>query len=505
MAGSRTLKLSILGDVDNLNKSLKSASQDVDTFGDKMGKAGKMIGAAFVAAAAAAAAYAVKIGIDGVKAAVADEQAQTQLALALENATGATNSQIAATEQSILKMSLATGVADDQLRPALGRLVRSTGDITKAQDLLTTALDISTATGKPLETVANALGKAYDGNSAALGKLGIGLSAAELKTMSFTQVQSRLSDLFGGAAAANADTYAGRIARMQVAFDEAKETIGFALLPILEKLMTFINDNALPAINAFSNAFSLTEGEGFGKVISDVGSTIKKTVQPIFEGMKAIFDNVKTAVMNSKDEFSAFWDVVKFVAPLIGTAIGGAMKIVGDIAEVVITIIARVLAAIKPLLNTAIDGINLIIKGYNAVQWGKDVPTIPKIGGGSSFATGGAPGAISGGGSSTFSSGGSGTASGGSGGMTGGGVAAAARAGSSVAAAIAGGGFTDSQNAARLAAAGGGGFTDSQNAARISITVNGAIDKEGTARTIVETLNNSYYRGTGGATALVAI
>jgi hypothetical protein len=318
-------------------------------------------------------------------------------------------------------------------------------------------------------------------------------------------VQSRLSDLFGGAAAANADTYAGRIARMQVAFDEAKETIGFALLPILEKLMTFINDNALPAINAFSKAFSLTEGEGFGKVISDVGSTIKKTVQPIFEGMKAIFDNVKTAVMNSKDEFSAFWDVVKFVAPLIGTAIGGAMKIVGDIAEVVITIIAKVLAAIKPLLNTAIDGINLIIKGYNAVQWGKDVPTIPKIGGGSSFATGGAPGAISGGGSSTFSSGGSGTASGGSGGMTGGGVAAAARAGASVAAAIAGGGFTDSQNAARLAAAGGGGFTDSQNAARISITVNGAIDKEGTARTIVETLNNSYYRGTGGATALVAI
>jgi hypothetical protein len=269
--------------------------------------------------------------------------------------------------------------------------------------------------------------------------------------------------------------------------------------------MTFINDNALPAINAFSKAFSLTEGEGFGKVISDVGSTIKKTVQPIFEGMKAIFDNVKTAVMNSKDEFSAFWDVVKFVAPLIGTAIGGAMKIVGDIAEVVITIIARVLAAIKPLLNTAIDGINLIIKGYNAVQWGKDVPTIPKIGGGSSFATGGAPGAISGGGSSAGSSGGTGTTSGGSGGMTGGGVAAAARAGASVAAAIAGGGFTDSQNAARLAAAGGGGFTDSQNAARISITVNGAIDKEGTARTIVETLNNSYYRGTGGATALVAI
>ena len=82
MAGSRTLKLSILGDVDNLNKSLKTATKDVETFGDKMGKVGKVIGAAFVAAAAAAGAYAIKIGVEGVKAAIEDEKAQTQLALA---------------------------------------------------------------------------------------------------------------------------------------------------------------------------------------------------------------------------------------------------------------------------------------------------------------------------------------------------------------------------------------------------------------------------------------
>jgi hypothetical protein len=125
MAGSRTLKLSILGDVDNLNKSLKTASADVDSFGDKMGKVGKMVGAAFVAAAAAAGAYAIKIGIEGVKAAIEDEKAQTQLALALENATGATQAQIKATEQSILQMSLATGVADDELRPALGQRATS--------------------------------------------------------------------------------------------------------------------------------------------------------------------------------------------------------------------------------------------------------------------------------------------------------------------------------------------------------------------------------------------
>jgi hypothetical protein len=500
MAGSRTLKLSILGDVDNLNKSLKSATQDVDTFGDKIGKTGKMIGAAFVAAAAAAGAYAVKIGIEGVKAAIEDEKAQTQLALALENATGATTAQIAATEQSILKMSLATGVADDQLRPALGRLVRSTGDITKAQDLLAIALDVSTATGKPLETVAAALSKGFDGNTAALGKLGIGLSAAELKTMNFTQVQGKLSDLFGGAAARNADTYAGRIARMQVAFDEAKETIGFALLPILEKVINFINQNALPAINAFSDAFSL-QGGGLGGYITQVGNLISATFTPIINGLVKAFGYVKNAIGDNLDTFKEFGGyIATYLAPVIGTVLGGALQVAGKIAGGVIDVIAGVVKILNGLISGAVAGINALISAYNAIPFLPNVskistptvsvPTIktPSV----STAVPSIPtiSAPSGGGATTSS----------------GGVAKAASVVASVAASVAGGGgFTDSQNAARLAAMGGGGFTDSQNAARISITVNGAIDKEGTARTIVETLNSSYYRGTGGATALVAI
>jgi hypothetical protein len=503
VAGSRTLKLSILGDVDNLNKSLKTASGDVDTFGDKVGKAGVAIGKAFAAAAAAAGAAAIAIGIEGVKAAIADEKAQTQLALALENATGATQAQIAATEQSILQMSLATGVADDELRPALGRLVRSTGDITKAQDLLAIALDVSAATGKPVEAIATSLSKAYDGNTAALGKLGVGLSTAELRTMSFEQVQNRLSELFGGAAAANADTYAGKIARVQVAFDEAKETLGTALLPILNTLLEFINKNALPAITAFTDAFSLTEGDGFGKVITDVGTTLKKTFTPIIQGVKSVFDSVKTAVMNSKDEFAAFWDVVKFIAPKIGAAIGGALSVVGDIAEAVITIIARVLGAIKPLLNTAIDGINLIIKGYNLIQTGKDIPQIGKIGatsgtggfsgtmpGGASFSTSGAVGSSGATRTTTTTSGGTTTAGGGT---TGGGIAGAVAAAASAATEIASGSFDP------------GRFRMAENASMgttINLTVTGAFDREGTARTIVETLNDSFYRGTGGAGSL---
>jgi hypothetical protein len=490
MAGSRTLKLTILGDVDNLNKSLKTATADVETFGDKMGKVGKVVGAAFVAAAAAAGAYAVKIGIEGVKAAIEDEKAQTQLALALENATGATKQQIAATEQSILQMSLASGVADDQLRPALARLVRSTGDITQAQDLLTTALDVSTATGKPLETVANALGKAYDGNTAALGKLGIGLSSAELKTMNFTQVQSKLTDLFGGAAARNADTYAGRIARMQVAFDEAKETIGFALLPILEKVINFINTNALPVINAFSGAFSLN-GNGLGGVITTLGNIITSVFTPIINGMVKAFGYVKDAIGDNLETFKTFGAYIStYLAPVIGTVLGGALQVAGKIAGGVIDVIAGVVKILNGLISGAVAGINALISAYNAIPFlpnvskistptvsvpsiktptvTTSVPSIPSI----SAPSGGATTTSSGGGVSTAAK-----------------VAATAAAATNVVSA------NFNPGSFRQAEAASMGTT-------INLTVTGAFDKEGTARTIVETLNNSYYRGTGGATNL---
>ena len=494
MAGSRTLKLSILGDVDNLNKSLKTATADVETFGDKMGKVGKMVGAAFVAAAAAAGAYAVKIGIEGVKAAIEDEKAQTQLALALENATGATKAQIAATEQSILKMSLATGVADDELRPALGRLVRSTGDITKAQDLLTTALDISTATGKPLETVANALGKAYDGNTAALGKLGIGLSSAELKTMSFTDVQGKLSALFGGAAAANAETYAGRIARVQVAFNEAKETVGFALLPILEKLINFINLNALPVINAFSGAFSLS-GNGVGGVITTLGNIIVNTFTPIINGLIKAFNYVKDAIGDNLDTFKEFGGyIATYLAPVIGTVLGGALSVAGKIAGGVIDVIAGVVKVLNGLISGAVAGINALIGAYNAIPFLPNVnkisapsvsvpsistptiksPTIPTV---PTVPTGTTTGTAGGGGVTTAAK----TAA----------AAAAASTGISV-------GSNFNPGSFRMAEAATSGDT-------YNINVTGALDKEGVARQIVDILNNSSARGGGGFNALVAV
>ena len=452
MAGNRTLKLSILADVDDLKKKLGQGEKEVEGFGNKLGEFGKKAAAAFAVAAAAAAAYAGKLLVDGVKAAIADEQSQIKLASALENATGATKAQIAATEDSIDKMARATGVADDKLRPALSRLALSTGDVSKAQDLLSLALDISTQTGKPLEGVANALGKAYDGNTAALGKLGIGLSSAELKAMSFTDVQSKLSDLFGGAAAKNAATFQGRMDRLKVAFDEGVEAIGVKLLPIIEALIAIIIEKVVPG----------------------------------FEKFAKLFDPIRKAIDDNKESFQALGSfIVDYIVPVFTVALGGAISFVAKIAGGVIDIIGGIINVIRTMVSGAIDGINALIKAYNAIPLLPNIPTIskpsfttptvsaPKI----STPTYTAPTI-----SSTGTTGTSGTTSG---------TSSVASVASSAAAASTSIGSFDV-----------GRFRMAENASMApvyNINVTGALDKEGVARQIVEIINESSYRGGGGA------
>jgi len=341
MAGSRTLKLSILADVDDLKKKLSTADNDVQGFAGQVEKFGKVAAAAFAAAAAAAAAYAVKIGIDGVKAAIEDEAAQKRLAISLESATGATNEQIKAVEEQILKYQLAYGVSDKDLRPALQRLALSTNDLTKAQDLLSTALDVSAATGKPLESVTNAIAKAYDGSNTALARLGVGLSAAELKSMSFAQVQKQLNDTFGGAAQAQANTYQGQLARLTQTFEEAKESIGTRLLPVLQTLFdTFLN-KIVPAISKFST----------------------------------VFNPIKDAIDDNKEAFKTLGEfIMKYIVPVFVDGLGAALSFVSKVVAGIIDIIGSVINGIKTAVSFAIDGINTLIKAYNAV------PLLPNIG-----------------------------------------------------------------------------------------------------------------------------
>jgi hypothetical protein len=309
--------------------------------------------------------------------------------------------------------------------------------------------------------------------------------------MSFTDVQGKLTDLFGGAAAANADTYSGRIARMQIAFDEAKETIGFALLPILEKLMKFINQIALPAINAMSSGFGLDKG-GIGSAITTLGNIIVNTFTPIINGLLKAFGYVKNAIGDNLDTFKEFGGyIAQYLAPVIGTVLGGALQVVGKIAGGVINVIASVIEAINGLISGAIEGINKIIRAYNAVPKLPNIseisaptiaaPTVPK----SSTPSLSIPSVPSIKAPSVSGSS-SGTAS----------VAASAAKASSYASPT----MTYNPLTGQASTTAYNPLSGMTVAPTINIGVAG--DPEGVARTVIDVLNRSYGRGALGAAAL---
>lgn len=485
MAGNRTLKLSILADVDDLKKKLGTADNEVQGFGDKLGKFGKVAGAAFAAAGAAAVAYAGKLAIDGVKSAIEDEAAQLRLATALKNVTGATDDQIAATEDYITKTTLATGVTDDELRPSLQRLVTATNDIAAAQKLQAIALDVSAGSGKSLEAVTNALAKAQEGNTGALVKLGIGLSAAELKTMSMEQVTAKLAETFGGQAATQADTFQGKMQRLKVAFDEGKETVGAFILDAITPLVSGLVNNVIPRISEFADEL----GENLKPVMEDVSTFVTDTLVPAFKAMwnflnefiiptlKTILVPVVTAlfkafaqvadtIKDNEDKLKPLLTLFKAVAtfsrdvlaPVIGTVLSTALKAVGTVLSGLISGFSTLVS----LINGVVNGIRSLIDLV------RNNPLVEGISGIISGAFGG------------------GRASGGA--VTAGTTYLVGEKGPEL--------FTPNTSGAIVpnGAMGGSGTT-------INLTVNGAIDPEGTARTIIDVLNRSTARGTLGAGA----
>jgi len=448
--GTRALTLKLLADVDNFTKNLDKADKDVATFGDKVTKFGKVAGAAFAAAGAAAVAYAGKLAIDGVKSAIEDAAAQTKLALTLKNVTGATEDQIAATEDYITKTSLAVGITDDELRPSLERLSRATGDLNKAQKLQAVAIDIAAGSGKSLETVTNALAKAAEGQTASLGKLGIGLTTTQLKTMSFDDITAKLADTFENQASAKADTFQGKLTRLQIAFDEGKETVGAYILTAITPMVELIVNKVIPAIQDFTSN------------LGDKLSPIMKIIRPIIDGLRSAFNSVSNSLKQNNDELQPFYNFMKaiynfakdYLAPIIGKTLGAAFSVLGDI--------------IAGVINTFAAFVNTLSKIYNSIKG-----IIDAIKGAGSAVGNFFSGASSSGGAS-FSN-------------------ASFATSSTTSAPALSPEILDSD--ARLRAFAQGRTT--------SITVNGAIDPESTARQIVGLLNDSSARGTLGGSGLV--
>ena len=374
--GTRALTLKLLADVDNFTKNLNKADKDVMSFGDKVSDFGKKAGLAFAAAGAAAVAYAGKLAIDGVKSAIADEAAQAKLANTLRNVTAATDAQIASTEDFILKTSLATGISDDELRPSLDRLTRATKDLDKAQQLQTLALDISAGSGKSLQAVTEALSKAQEGNLAGLSRLGIGIDKAELKTLSFDQITAKLAGTFENQASLQADTFQGKLSRLQVAFDEGKETVGGYILTAITPLVETIVQKVIPAIADFTNNL----GEKLRPVIA--------FLTPITDGLRKAFGQVRDSLASNSEELKPLITLFKAIAefardvlaPILSKVLGKALEYIGKTVSGLIDGLASVVTFFNNLYNAIKRVIDLSKQlGSNLNPFdGASAPTTPK-------------------------------------------------------------------------------------------------------------------------------
>jgi hypothetical protein len=248
MMASRTLTLALAADIDNLKKGLDDAEKVVNKSADNIADFGKKAAVAFAVAGAAVTAFAVS----AVKAAAEDEKGRKSLEQTIRSNTKATDDQIKSIDNYISKQSIATATTDDVLRPAFARLIRSTQDVTKAQDLLALSQEIATATGKPLEVVTNALGKSFDGQNAALGKLGLGIDAATLKTKSHEEIMAILKGTYKGFIDNEATNAEFKFKQLTIALDETKEKIGTALLPIIKQLADYMLATVVPNVEAFA-------------------------------------------------------------------------------------------------------------------------------------------------------------------------------------------------------------------------------------------------------------
>jgi hypothetical protein len=376
------------------DKGLKKADGQLGKTESSLGKFGKAAGVAFAAAGAAALAYAGTLLVDGVKAAIEDEKAQTKLATALKNATDATDAQIASVEDYITQASLQFGITDDQLRPSFEKLAIATGDVTKAMDLQSLAMDVAAGTGKSLDSVSLALSKAYNGNVSALTRLGVPLDENIIKTKDFEGATKALADAFGGQAAAQADTFEGKMTRLSIAFDEAKETAGSFILDAIQPLADVAVNNVIPALSKFGKEV----GESLGPTLKTMGDffvtnilptlkdfanfimntivpNIKNAFMPVLESLQGAFATIMKAVEDNKpaldDLYAAFKVVVDWVTanvlPLLTGSLSIAFTAIGNTIGLVVNIIGKLVSGFTNFVDTTKKNIQTIKTTFTTI------------------------------------------------------------------------------------------------------------------------------------------
>lgn len=333
------------------------------------------------------------------KAAMQDEKEQAILAQTLRNTTGASVLQTKAIEEYITQQSRAAAVADDELRPALGNLLRATGDVTKAQELLSLSLDIAGSTGKNVEAVSMSLSKAYNGNLGALTKLGIPLDASILKTKDFKAAQNQLTQTFNGGATTAANSIAGKFKNISISLDETKESIGksllpaiAAVLPFLQKLARWAEDNptvfrnvalAIAGVTAAVIALNIALNlNPFVAIATAIGVAIVAMVALYtkFEGFRVVVNKVVNAVIGYFEMMFNAWifGANQFIKILNGMS--SALKFIGIDLGKLDKIGKITLGRLDDTAETAAEKAYKLAKSWSEVQGALKAatPTIDK-------------------------------------------------------------------------------------------------------------------------------
>lgn len=394
---------------DRASRTFNNVGQAADRSSGKL-KTFAKVGAAAVAGAAIVAGKAL---FDMTKAAIADEAAQAKLATQLRNSARATDAQVASVEEFIDSAARAYGVADDELRPAFGRLVAATHDVGKAQDMVALAMDVSAGTGKSLQSVTEALVKAQNGSVGGLARLGVATKDAAGETKSLDEITKDLASTYEGQASVAANTTEGKFRRLQVTLDETKEAIGARLIPVATQLADWFLREGVPALDKFGSWIDAKVvpaledmGDWIGTnvlpVLRDFGGFIMDHVVPslrelgegALKGVQGFLENVGDAIEDNRPfleaMFEAFKKIGTFIVDNLGPALGKFYEVylpaLGQQIEIVVGTVRMLVSALLKMGEWGVRAFGYLLDAafssfegiLDAAAWG--LGWIPGIG-----------------------------------------------------------------------------------------------------------------------------
>jgi len=367
VAGNRTLKLSILADIDDLNKKLKAANADVETNASGMEKFGKAASAAFVAAAAAAGTFATKLAIDAVKAASDFSETQSKINVIFGESSKEL-AKFASTAATSLGQTKTQALDAAATFAIFGKSAGLSGQalVSFSTDFVKLASDLASFNNTSPDDAIQALGAALRGESEPLRRYGIllddatlkakatemgiysgtGALSAQQKVLAAQQVIMAQTSLQQGDFARTSDGLANTQRILAAQFENTKIVLGEKLLPIVLDVIKFFQTNLPTAIKIFQDAFS-----------------------PIAD-----------AIERNKASFQAFGKLImEYIVPILAVSFVAALNVVGEVAGFIVNIIGKVAGAITTVVNGAISAINVLIKAYNAIPFLPNVSTLPSL------------------------------------------------------------------------------------------------------------------------------